>query len=272
MFLFGISYLSVLLTLWPLALASLIRNASGTILHLAMAELSRSVQEASDEEVAHAAAAASSSAASDAAPAMLIDDEEPLPSIDLQHFAPPTKKRRGRPKKILQEISTPKAQQLEPPASSKVSAESPDITIASAAASSKPSSPQVVPLVVPVSIPGLGLMVPKVSSHIQNTLDGFASTNLHAEALKACAHCADQPQALLDEDYQIFSAERQHHCSSAVALAEKVGLSRYTIQPKINRLASAQLAWLKSQKVSLDQTLALSLGFNQLITYVEQVM
>ena len=175
---------------------------------------------------------------------------------------------------LVPEVLTSRSEQPQHPPPAKALAHPSSLATSdvSGLISQTPAPQLAIPLVpMPASI---GLRVPKVDSYLQKKDDGFASISMNADAL--CSKHADEVGASLDEDYQVLhatciSAEADYHFSSAVVLADKTGLSRFSVQQKINRLAGAQLVWQKGQKMKLDQYLTLGLAPHQRIAYIEQV-
>eukprot|EP00971_Amphidinium_carterae_P336739 6473263-Amphidinium_carterae.1 len=197
-------------------------------------------------------------------------------SVSLADYAAPTKKRRGRPPRMLQTLPEvwPEDHSGDVDAASSSKSLSVPIIGPSSCSMTAPSDGDLVG--EPSQLGQLALMVPPSSlTRPWYSFDGYAICNLCSSALSACLAAVSE-NSDVDLDYfklhaAFVSSKGSYHCSSVIAMAEKLGMSRLVLLSKLCRMACAHVVALRQQKLSLDLYLSRRLHSSQLVAYLESV-
>ena len=195
---------------------------------------------------------------------------------DLQPLAlagPPTKRRRGRPSKLLQEFLA-----QHPSATGSTSAL--PTLIPSDVGTEKPGVPNVGPHLeaetrqadVAAMHRKDDVIVPTVESYVPVRLRGFTLPSATAPVLLQCCRLAAE-EALADDSYvkihHAYLTPEKYHLASQSVRAGQLGLSRQALHSKLCRLVNAQTTLLNMQRVQLEDEVTRHFSSQQLVAYVD---
>eukprot|EP00971_Amphidinium_carterae_P344479 6484904-Amphidinium_carterae.2 len=202
------------------------------------------------------------------------DDDGANQQFTLGQHAAPTKKRKGRPPKVLQqlcsgELEMPSVGAIESDGNFQLLDSSNNNNATSGCRSSGASTIPAELAKMPFWVPGFDLM-----SFYSN--DFFAAVSLCRSALSASVEAVQKDGAHTDQDYvklhqSYIATDSSYHCSSVIALSEKLDISRPLLLSKFGRLASAHVVALKGQKLLLDEFFIKRLHSGQLCVHLESV-
>eukprot|EP00971_Amphidinium_carterae_P178338 3537993-Amphidinium_carterae.1 len=210
-----------------------------------------------------------------------MEENEDVLDMDLSKYAAPTQKRRGRPKKCFAGLDRSEDVVAVPSiaASSGGNARGDGHSgmhgsrvLATLGGQSRG------PILADVASNRLhGLMVPTSESENLSLISCMMAPNKAIGVMFACAEESKEVGAGIDEDYfkldaSYLSDGTDHHVATIQAAAQKLDMSRFTLQNKLCRLACSQ--WLASrfQKSCLEEQIVSSLTSASLIAFVECVM